>query len=136
LKVSGLETRRQGDAYRRSNLDARTRWLALYVLCLASLMIVLDVTIVGVALPFNSPELVSFKGLDGPIRADGSQRVERVGEGSRVSFEMEMRGPRVRRTDAADGAETGNPPGRGVAREPEAHPRNRRLSSLCAAGAG
>jgi hypothetical protein len=34
-----------------SNLDARTRWLALYVLCLASLMIVLDVTIVGVALP-------------------------------------------------------------------------------------
>jgi uncharacterized protein YndB with AHSA1/START domain len=41
---------------------------------------------------FNSPELVSFTGLDGPIRADGSQRVERVGEGSRVSFEMEMRG--------------------------------------------
>ena len=75
-----------------SNLDARTRWLALYVLCLASLMIVLDVTIVGVALPFNSPELVSFKGLDGPIRADGSQRVERIGEGSRVSFEMEMHG--------------------------------------------
>src|SRR5262249_1739894 len=31
--------------------DARTRWLALYVLCLASLMIVLDVTIVAVALP-------------------------------------------------------------------------------------
>jgi EmrB/QacA subfamily drug resistance transporter len=31
--------------------DNRTRWLALYVLCLASLMIVLDVTIVGVALP-------------------------------------------------------------------------------------
>jgi len=31
--------------------DMRTRWLALYVLCLASLMIVLDVTIVGVALP-------------------------------------------------------------------------------------
>src|SRR5437762_8490626 len=31
--------------------DTRTRWLALYVLCLASLMIVLDVTIVGVALP-------------------------------------------------------------------------------------
>src|SRR5204863_2178907 len=32
-------------------IDTRTRWLALYVLCLASLMIVLDVTIVGVALP-------------------------------------------------------------------------------------
>jgi EmrB/QacA subfamily drug resistance transporter len=34
-----------------SELDARQRWLALYVLCAASLMIVLDVTIVGVALP-------------------------------------------------------------------------------------
>ena len=31
--------------------NARTRWFALYVLCLASLMIVLDVTIVNVALP-------------------------------------------------------------------------------------
>jgi EmrB/QacA subfamily drug resistance transporter len=31
--------------------DDRTRWFALYTLCLASLMIVLDVTIVGVALP-------------------------------------------------------------------------------------
>jgi len=31
--------------------DDRTRWLALYVLCLGSLMIVLDVTIVNVALP-------------------------------------------------------------------------------------
>jgi EmrB/QacA subfamily drug resistance transporter len=31
--------------------DARTRWLALYTLCLASLMIVLDVTVVNVALP-------------------------------------------------------------------------------------
>ena len=31
--------------------DSRTRWLALYVLCLGDLMIVLDVTIVGVALP-------------------------------------------------------------------------------------
>jgi EmrB/QacA subfamily drug resistance transporter len=32
-------------------LDTRTRWLALYTLCLASLMIVLDTTIVNVALP-------------------------------------------------------------------------------------
>ena len=32
-------------------LDSRTRWLALIVLCLGDLMIVLDVTIVGVALP-------------------------------------------------------------------------------------
>src|SRR5688500_12117793 len=31
--------------------DPRTRWLALLVLCLGDLMIVLDVTIVGVALP-------------------------------------------------------------------------------------
>src|SRR5919109_441365 len=31
--------------------DSRTRWLALYVLCLATLMIVLDATIVNVALP-------------------------------------------------------------------------------------
>ena len=31
--------------------DSRTRWLAFYTLCLASLMIVLDVTIVNVALP-------------------------------------------------------------------------------------
>jgi EmrB/QacA subfamily drug resistance transporter len=40
-----------------SDLDARTRWLALYVLCLASLMIVLDVTIVGVALPSIQADL-------------------------------------------------------------------------------
>jgi EmrB/QacA subfamily drug resistance transporter len=33
------------------SLEARTRWLALVVLCLGDLMIVLDVTIVGVALP-------------------------------------------------------------------------------------
>ncbi len=32
-------------------MDARARWLALVVLCLGDLMIVLDVTIVGVALP-------------------------------------------------------------------------------------
>jgi EmrB/QacA subfamily drug resistance transporter len=32
-------------------MDTRTRWLALYVLCLGDLMIVLDATIVNVALP-------------------------------------------------------------------------------------
>jgi EmrB/QacA subfamily drug resistance transporter len=37
--------------------DTRTRWLALYVLCLASLMIVLDVTIVNVALPSIKTDL-------------------------------------------------------------------------------
>src|SRR6476661_5381790 len=37
--------------------DSRTSWLALYVLCLASLMIVLDVTIVGVALPSIKDDL-------------------------------------------------------------------------------
>src|SRR6187397_279337 len=40
-----------------SNLDSRTRWLALYVLCLGDLMIVLDVTIVGVALPSIQTDL-------------------------------------------------------------------------------
>ncbi len=34
-----------------TTLDSRRRWLALFVLCLGDLMIVLDVTIVGVALP-------------------------------------------------------------------------------------
>jgi EmrB/QacA subfamily drug resistance transporter len=34
-----------------TSLDSRTRWLALIILCLGDLMIVLDVTIVGVALP-------------------------------------------------------------------------------------
>src|SRR3984893_1423855 len=32
-------------------MDGRNRWLALYVLCLGVLMIVLDTTIVNVALP-------------------------------------------------------------------------------------
>src|SRR5438034_1420902 len=34
-----------------SDLNTRSRWIALYVLCLGSLMIVLDATIVNVALP-------------------------------------------------------------------------------------
>ena len=32
-------------------MDNRTRWLALIILCLGDLMIVLDTTIVNVALP-------------------------------------------------------------------------------------
>src|SRR5438067_4889962 len=38
-------------------MDNRTRWLALYVLCAGSLMIVLDVTIVNVALPSIKSDL-------------------------------------------------------------------------------
>src|SRR5687768_8519814 len=38
-------------------LDTRTRWLALLVLCLGDLMIVLDTTIVNVALPSISEDL-------------------------------------------------------------------------------
>ena len=38
-------------------MDSRTRWLALYVLCAGSLMIVLDVTIVNVALPSIKSDL-------------------------------------------------------------------------------
>src|SRR5437763_8054315 len=34
-----------------SNANAKKRWLALYILCLGELMIVLDTTIVNVALP-------------------------------------------------------------------------------------
>src|SRR6188508_543713 len=34
-----------------ASLDSRSRWLALLIVCLGDLMIVLDVTIVGVALP-------------------------------------------------------------------------------------
>jgi EmrB/QacA subfamily drug resistance transporter len=38
-------------------IEGRTRWFALYVLCLASLMIVLDVTVVNVALPSVKEDL-------------------------------------------------------------------------------
>src|ERR1700694_2323247 len=38
-------------------IEGRTRWLALYVLCLGTLMIVLDVTIVNVALPSIKADL-------------------------------------------------------------------------------
>ena len=41
---------------------------------------------------YDPPHVVSFRGIDGPIRGEGSQRVEPTGEGSRVSFEMELRG--------------------------------------------
>src|SRR6202035_986310 len=38
-------------------VEGRSRWIALYVLCLGTLMIVLDVTIVGVALPSIKADL-------------------------------------------------------------------------------
>ncbi len=38
-------------------MSSRSRWLALLVLCLGDLMIVLDVTIVGVALPSIQEDL-------------------------------------------------------------------------------
>src|SRR2546421_12739864 len=38
-------------------MDSRTRWFALYVLCLGSLMIVLDLAIVNVALPSIKEDL-------------------------------------------------------------------------------
>jgi uncharacterized membrane protein len=41
---------------------------------------------------YDPPHVVSFRGIDGPIRADGSQRVEPVGDGSRVLFEMDLEG--------------------------------------------
>ena len=44
----------RGAAQRRSD---RTRWLALYVLCVGMLMIVLDVTVVNVALPSIQEDL-------------------------------------------------------------------------------
>src|SRR6476659_4887824 len=50
--VGGLTSRhRRPRKARPMTLDTRSRWLALLVVCLGDLMIVLDVTIVGVALP-------------------------------------------------------------------------------------
>ena len=37
--------------------DDRSRWIALYVLCVGMLMIVLDVTVVNVALPSIQEDL-------------------------------------------------------------------------------
>src|SRR5688572_20577872 len=54
-RCAGLTLRTDRDRHRKDlnlmTMDSRTRWLALFVLCLGDLMIVLDVTIVGVALP-------------------------------------------------------------------------------------
>jgi uncharacterized membrane protein len=41
---------------------------------------------------FEPPREMGFRGLGGPIRAVGSQRVEAAGDGCRVSMEMEMSG--------------------------------------------
>jgi uncharacterized membrane protein len=41
---------------------------------------------------YDPPHRIAFRGLDGPIRATGSQRIEAGGDGSRVDFEMELEG--------------------------------------------
>jgi uncharacterized membrane protein len=41
---------------------------------------------------YDPPRVLGFRGIDGPIRGEGSQRVEPVGDGSRVLFEMELEG--------------------------------------------
>jgi uncharacterized membrane protein len=41
---------------------------------------------------YDPPKVVGFRGIDGPIRAEGSQRIEPAGDGSRVLFEMELDG--------------------------------------------
>jgi len=53
LRRLSLETDREPceGSYRMTITDNRTRWLALIILCLGDLMIVLDTTIVNVALP-------------------------------------------------------------------------------------
>ena len=44
-------------ASQQEHVEDRSRWLALYVLCVGVLMIVLDVTVVNVALPSIQEEL-------------------------------------------------------------------------------
>ena len=41
---------------------------------------------------YEPPHVLGFRGIDGPIRAKGSQRVEPAPDGSRVLFEMELEG--------------------------------------------
>jgi uncharacterized membrane protein len=41
---------------------------------------------------YDPPQVIGFRGIDGPIRAEGSQRVEPAGDGSRVLFDMELNG--------------------------------------------
>src|SRR6059058_5172745 len=48
VSSGNAQARDEGDSM---SIEGRRRWFALYVLCLASLMIVLDATIVNVALP-------------------------------------------------------------------------------------
>jgi uncharacterized membrane protein len=41
---------------------------------------------------YDPPRVLGFRGIDGPIRGEGTQRVEPVGDDSRVLFEMELEG--------------------------------------------
>src|SRR5881392_3081856 len=59
VSSGNAKARDEGDSM---SIEGRRRWFALYVLCLGSLMIVLDVTIVNVALPSIREDLF-FSGI-------------------------------------------------------------------------
>ena len=50
-------TQVQGGTQQRQPMSDRNRWIALYVLCAGMLMIVLDITVVNVALPSIKDDL-------------------------------------------------------------------------------
>src|SRR3954466_2613100 len=50
-------TQAQGEAHQTQQMSDRNRWVALYVLCVGMLMIVLDITVVNVALPSIKSDL-------------------------------------------------------------------------------
>src|SRR4051812_38766460 len=50
-------TQAQGGTQQATTMSDRNRWVALYVLCAGMLMIVLDITVVNVALPSIKDDL-------------------------------------------------------------------------------
>ena len=50
-------TQAQAIATEQQPISDRNRWIALYVLCIGMLMIVLDITVVNVALPSIKDDL-------------------------------------------------------------------------------